>query len=75
MKAPCRAHLATARELLKFGVVDEAARALVDLRRCAATPGCDDWRNCSSTVEDAWQAAGENALPEARPRPARTRKD
>jgi hypothetical protein len=47
----------------------------VDLRRCAATPGCDDWRNCSSTVEGAWQDAGENALPEARPRPVRPRKD
>ena len=70
MKTPCVADLDTAKELLEFGVVDEGARALVDLRRCAQAPGCADWRNCSSTVESAWRAAGDAELPEARPRPA-----
>jgi hypothetical protein len=75
MKAPCMANLDTAKELLDFGVIDEGARTLVDLRRCAGAPGCEDWRNCSSTVESAWRAAGEGALPDARPRPAEPLQD
>ena len=67
MRAPCVANLDTAKELLEFGVVGEGARTLVDLRRCAHTPGCEDWRSCSWTVEETWRAATE-PLPEARPR-------
>ncbi len=67
MRAPCVANLDTAKELLEFGVVGEGARTLVDLRHCAQTPGCEDWRNCSSTVEQTWRAVAES-LPEARPR-------
>jgi hypothetical protein len=63
------AHLDIAKELLEFGVMSEGAQALVDLRRCAQTPGCEDWRNCSCTVEDTWRAAAEPTLPEAKPRP------
>jgi hypothetical protein len=74
MKAPCRANLTTARKLLEFGVIDEGAKELLDLRRCAETPGCDDWQNCSSTVESAWRTAGDRPLPDAEPRPAATRK-
>ena len=68
MRAPCVANLETAKELLEFGVVDEGAKALLDLRQCAQTPGCEDWRNCSGTVEDVWRAAAEPVLPEARAR-------
>jgi hypothetical protein len=57
MRTPCVADLDTAKELLEFGVLGEGARALVDLRRCAQMPGCEDWQNCSSTIEDAWRAA------------------
>jgi hypothetical protein len=67
MRAPCVANLDTAKDLLEFGVVGEGARTLVDLRRCAHTPGCEDWQNCSCTVDEAWRAAAE-ALPDARPR-------
>jgi hypothetical protein len=59
VRAPCVAHLDTAKELLEFGVMNEGAQALVD----------EDWRNCSCTVEDTWRAAAEPALPEAKPRP------
>jgi hypothetical protein len=69
VRAPCVANLDTARELLEFGVVDEGARSLLELRRCAQTPGCEDWRNCSATLEDTWRAAAEVKLPEARERP------
>ena len=57
MKKPCVANLDTARELVEHGIVGEGARALVDLRRCAADCGCDDWQNCDHTVQDAWQEA------------------
>jgi hypothetical protein len=67
VRAPCVANLDTAKELLEFGVIGEAAETLVDLRRCAQTPGCADWRNCSCTVEETWQAAAE-PLPEAKAR-------
>jgi hypothetical protein len=67
VRAPCVANLATAKELLEFGVIGEGAGTLLDLRRCARTPGCEDWRNCSCTVEETWRAAAE-PLPEARPR-------
>ncbi len=67
MRAPCVANLDTAKELLEFGVVGEAAQAMVDLRRCAQKPGCEDWQNCSSTVEDSWRAAAE-PLPEPKAR-------
>jgi hypothetical protein len=66
LRAPCVANLETAKELLEFGVVDEGAKTLLDLRHCAQAPGCEDWRNCSCTVEDVWRAAAEPALPEAR---------
>lgn len=69
MRAPCVANLDTAKELLEFGVVDEGAKTLVDLRHCAQTPGCEDWRNCSCTVEEVWRAAAEVTLPEPRRRP------
>lgn len=74
MKPPCVANLETARALLEHGVVGEGAETLVDLRRCAQEPGCDDWRNCSCRVEETWRAAAEAELPEARPRPARAAK-
>ena len=51
-------------------MVDEGARALVDLRRCAQAPGCEDWRNCSLTVGNTWRAAGETELPDAASRAA-----
>ena len=69
MRAPCVAHLKTARKLLEFGVVGEAAEALVDLRRCAQTPGCEDWQDCDRTVGATW-CAGE-PLPEAKARDQR----
>jgi hypothetical protein len=65
VRAPCVAHLDTAKELLDFGVVDEAAKALADLRRCAQTPGCEDWQNCDRTAQDTWRAATP-PLPEAK---------
>jgi hypothetical protein len=68
VRAPCKANLKTAKELLEFGVMDEGAKALIDLRHCAQTPGCEDWQNCSGTVDDAWRAAADPALPEARAR-------
>jgi len=67
VRAPCVANLDTAKELLEFGVTGEAAKTLVDLRHCAQTPGCEDWRNCTCTVEETWRAAAE-PLPEAKPR-------
>lgn len=69
MKKPCVANLDTARELVEHGIVGEGARALVDLRRCAADCGCDDWQNCDHTVQDAWHEATHKPLPEARPKP------
>lgn len=69
MKPPCVANLKTARALLEHGVVGEGAETLVDLRRCAQEPGCEDWRNCSCQVEETWRVAAEPALPEARPHP------
>jgi hypothetical protein len=79
VKKPCVANLDTARELVEHGIVGEGARALVDLRRCAADCGCDDWQNCDHTVQGAWHEATHQPsseprpkrLPEARPRPAR----
>ena len=70
MKKPCVANLDTARELVEHGIVGEGARALVDLRRCAADCGCDDWQNCDHTVQSVWQEATHNPLPEAWRRPA-----
>jgi hypothetical protein len=64
VRTSCIANLDTAKELLEFGVVDEGAKTLVDLRRCAQTPGCEDWRNCSSTVEETWRAAETAARPD-----------
>ena len=69
MKKPCVANLVTARELVEHGVVGEGAKALVDLRRCAADCGCDDWQNCDDTVQGTWQEATHLPLPEARPKP------
>lgn len=70
MKKPCVTSLNTARELLQHGMVGEAAKALVNLRRCAADCGCDDWRNCDATVQGAWHEPAHQPLPEARPKPA-----
>jgi hypothetical protein len=64
----CR-KLDTARDLVERGIVGENARAMVDLRRCAADCGCDDWQNCDHTVQGVWQEATQKPLPEARPRP------
>lgn len=69
MKKPCVANMDTARELVEHGMVGEGARTLVDLRRCAADCGCDDWQNCDHTVQDTWQEATHKPLPEARPKP------
>ena len=69
MKRPCVASLNTARELLEHGIVGEGAKTLVILRRCAADCGCDDWRNCDTTVQGAWHEAPHQVLPEARPKP------
>jgi hypothetical protein len=69
VKKPCVANLDTARELVEHGIVGEGARALVDLRRCAADCGCDDWQNCDHTVQGAWHEATHKPLPEARPKP------
>jgi hypothetical protein len=69
MKPPCVANLDTARQLLEHGVVEEGAEALVDLRRCATEPGCEDWQNCSCQIDQTWRATAE--LPAARPRPDR----
>jgi hypothetical protein len=66
VRAPCLGNLDTAKELLEFGILDEGARTLIDLRRCAQTPGCEDWQNCSFTVEQTWRAA--EPLPARRPR-------
>jgi hypothetical protein len=67
VRAPCVANLDTAKELLEFGVVGEAAKALLDLRRCAQVPGCEDWRNCSSTIEETWRCPAA-PLPEPKAR-------
>lgn len=69
VKKPCVNHLDTARELLEHGVVAEGAKALVDLRRCAADCGCEDWQNCDATVSGTWREAAHKPLPEARPKP------
>ena len=70
MRAPCVAILDTAKELLEFGVVNEAAQSLVDLRVCAQEPGCKDWRNCSCQIEAAWRE-GTHATPEPNPEAVR----
>jgi hypothetical protein len=44
-------------------------QALVDLRRCAADCGCEDWQTCDATVSGAWRAPASKPLPEARPKP------
>ena len=69
MRKPCVADLVTARELVEHGVMAEGAKALVDLRRCAADCGCDDWQNCDNTIQEAWRAATHQPLPDARPKP------
>jgi hypothetical protein len=68
VKKPCVATLVTARELVEHGVVGEGAEVLVDLRRCAAERGCDDWQNCDGTVQGVWHEATHKPLPEARPK-------
>jgi hypothetical protein len=75
VKKPCVANLDTARELVEHGIVGEGARALVDLRRCAADCGCDDWQNCDHTIQGAWHEATHKPLPEARPRPGYGNRD
>ena len=75
MKKPCVANLDTAREMIEHGVVGEGAEVLVDLRRCAAERGCDDWQNCDGTVQGAWHDATHQPPPEARPKPARLKRD
>ena len=75
MKTPCAANLDTARDLVEHGVVGEGAKVLVDLRRCAADCGCDDWQQCDSTVQGAWHEGTHQPLPEARPKPARLTQD
>jgi hypothetical protein len=75
VKKPCAANLVTARDLVEHGVVGEGAEVLVDLRRCAADCGCEDWQNCDEAVQDAWHEATHNPLPEARPKPARRERD
>jgi hypothetical protein len=70
VKPPCVANLNTARALLEHGVVGEGAETLVDLRRCAQEPGCEDWNSCSSQIEETWRTSAEAVLPEARPRPS-----
>jgi hypothetical protein len=59
----------TARELLEHGIVGEVAQALVDLPRCAADCGCEDWQTCGAMVSGAWRAPASEPLPEARPKP------
>ena len=71
MKKSCIDHLDTARDLLEHGVVAEGAKALVELRRCAADCGCEDWRNCDATVSGTWRESARKPLPEARPKPKR----
>jgi hypothetical protein len=66
VRARCLGNLDTAKELLEFGIIGEGARTLIDLRRCAQTPGCEDWQNCSSTVQETWRAA--EPVPAGRPR-------
>jgi hypothetical protein len=70
VKKPCAASLVIARELVEHGVLGEGAEVLVDLRRCAAERGCDDWQNCDGTIQGVWHEATHKRLPEARPRPA-----
>lgn len=72
MRGPCVANLATARELLEFGVLGEAAGALVDLHRCAQAAGCEDWQNCSSTIDETWRGAA-GPSPEVKARADRAR--
>jgi hypothetical protein len=66
VRARCLGNLDTAKELLEFGIIGEGARTLIDLRRCAQTPGCEDWQNCSSTVQETWRVA--EPVPAGRPR-------
>jgi hypothetical protein len=75
VKTPCAANLDTARDLVEHGVVGEGAKVLVDLRRCAADCGCDDWQQCDSTVQGAWHEGTHQPLPEARPRPGHLNQD
>ena len=75
VKTPCAANLDAARDLVEHGIVGEGAKVMVDLRRCAADCGCDDWQQCDGTVQGAWHEAAHRPLPEARPRPARLTQD
>jgi hypothetical protein len=59
----------TENELREHGIVGEGAKALVDLRRCAADCGCGDWQTCDATASSAWHAPASKPLPEARPKP------
>ena len=68
MRSPCIATLNTARALLEHGILGEGARTLVDLRRCAADCGCDDWQSCEHAVQNAWREAAQ-AVPKTRPLP------
>ena len=71
MKKPCVANLDTARDMVEHGMVGEGASTLVDLRRCAADCGCDDWQNCDHTVQGAWHDAGRSPCPRRGSSPAR----
>jgi hypothetical protein len=76
VKTPCVANLDAARDLVEYGIVGEGAKVLVDLRRCAADCGCEDWQNCERTVRGAWhEATHRPLLPEARPKPAHLDQD
>jgi hypothetical protein len=72
VRAPCVAILDPAKELLEFGVVNEAAQSLVDLRRCAQEPGCEDWRNCSCQIDGTWR---EGTHPTPAPNPEAVRRE
>jgi hypothetical protein len=69
VKKPCVANLDTARELVEHGMAGEGAQAMVDLRRCAADRGCDDWQSCDRTIQGAWHEATHEPLPEMRRKP------
>jgi hypothetical protein len=69
VKKSCTENLDTACELLEHGIVGEGAKALVDLRRCAADGGCEDGQTCDATVSGAGRAPASKPLPGARPKP------
>lgn len=69
MRKPCVTNLDTARELLENGVVGEGVQSLVELRRCAADCGCEDWQSCDVTIQGTWREAAQKPLPEAREKP------